>query len=262
MIVRSQASVSYAYSLGNLRINNITSSNAVDTEIRTIKLLGKKTASSEFFRPGDAITYNLIITNTGNYTANNVQVEDELVYQKLIEGSFTYAFLENSKSEVKLTAKEGVLLFEIDELRPYEVCVISYRAVVDNIRDTAIDLRSAPTIKSREVSASQTGELLIKQRYAHIECEKKCADFAYVNTEISYLLTLKNTGNTAAYDIEITDQLPQTFELSKEPDAITFNKLNLDIYAFDQKTRLLKIYIDKMEPKETAEIVIKGKIVK
>ena len=60
-----------------------------------------------------------------------MQVEDELVYQKLIEGSFTYAFLENSKSEVKLTAKEGVLLFEIDELRPYEVCVISYRAVVD-----------------------------------------------------------------------------------------------------------------------------------
>ncbi|HHZ18609.1 MAG TPA: DUF11 domain-containing protein [Acholeplasmataceae bacterium] len=262
MIVRSQASVSYAYSLGNLRINSVVSSNAVDTEIRTVKLLGKKTASHEFFRPGDVITYNLVITNTGNFAASNVLIEDELSYQKLVEGSFTYSFLENSKAEARLLEKAGGLAFEIDELRPYEVCIISYRTVVDDIRDTTVDLRSAPTIRSKEIPATPAGELLIKQRYAHLECEKKCVDFAYLNTDISYLLTLKNTGNATAYDIEITDQLPQTFELAKSPDTVVFNKLNLDIYTFDQKTRLLKIYIDKMEPGETAEIVINGKIVK
>ncbi len=118
MIVRSQASVSYAYSLGNLRINSVVSSNAVDTEIRTVKLLGKKTASHEFFRPGDVITYNLVITNTGNFAASNVLIEDELSYQKLVEGSFTYSFLENSKAEARLLEKAGGLAFEIDELRP------------------------------------------------------------------------------------------------------------------------------------------------
>ena len=71
-----------------------------------------------------------------------------------------------------------------------------FLSVVD-IRDTRYRPGSAPTIKSRKYRRPRPANL-IKQRYAHIECEKN-ADFAYVNTEISYLLTLKNTGNTAAY---------------------------------------------------------------
>jgi len=262
MIVRSQASVSYAYSLGNLKINNIINSNAVDTEIRTVKLLGKKTANSEFFRPNDVITYNLVLTNTGNSVANHVTVNDELNHQKMVEGSFTYSFLENSKSVVKMKVSDNNLLFEIDELKPYEVCIISYQAIINDIDDISVNLQSSSSIYSKEVPPIATNKLNLKQRYAKIECEKKCVDYAYLNTEICYHLVLKNIGNAPAFDIEITDQLPQTFELAKAPDAITINDKSQDIFAYDKKTRILKLYIDKMEPQDKTNIVIKGKIIK
>lgn len=262
MIVRSQASVSYVYSLGNLKINNLVNSNTVDTEIRTVKLLGKKIASNEFFRPNDVMTYSLILTNTGNCPANKVILEDKLIHQKMVEGSFTYSFLEKSKSVVKALRDGEKLTFEIDELKPYEICIISYQTVIDDIRDITVDLESSSSISSNEISPIPTNKLNIKQRYAKIECEKKCVDYAYLNTDISYHLILENKGNTTAYDVEISDQLPLTFELGRSPDAITVNKECLDIYTFDTKTGLLKIYIDKINAREKVDIVIKGKIIK
>jgi len=262
MIVRSQASVSYVYSLGNLKINNLINSNTVDTEIRKVNLLGTKTASTQFFRPNDVITYNLVLTNNGNSSANNVQIKDELHHQKLIEGSFSYLFLEKSKSLVSLSSKENELFFKIEELKPHEVCIITYQAVIDDITDIGLNLNSTANVSSQEMDPTPINKLSLKQLYANVKCEKKCVDFTYLNTEIQYLLSLVNNGNAPAYDIEITDQLPQTFALSQTPDAITINKENLDIYTFDEKTGLLKLYIDKIVPNEQIEIVVKGKIIK
>ncbi len=113
MNVRSQASVTYAYALGNLKIKNITHSNVVSTIVREVGLLAKKIANVEFFKPGDVITYNIIVTNPGNTKATKVTITDELDHQSYVKDSFRYLFLDDSEAEIKLGLKEGALVFEI-----------------------------------------------------------------------------------------------------------------------------------------------------
>jgi len=262
MNVRSQATISYAYALGNLKIKDIATSNVVNTEVRTVSLLAKKTASSEFFKPLDVITYNIIITNPGNSSANKVVINDDLFHQKLVDDSFKYFFLDDSEVKVKLKTNDNNLIFEIDELKPNAVCVILYQVMIDAIDELCVDLRNSSNIYSKEILPFATNKLDIKQRFAKIECLKKTVDYTYLNTDISYLITLKNIGNTDAIDIEVIDQLPQTFELQNTPDAITINNENVDIFTIDDKTNILKFIVDKIEPSSTVEAIIKGRIVK
>lgn len=262
MNVKSQATISYAYALGNLKIKNITTSNVVNTEIRSVNLLAKKTASSDYFKPLDVITFNIIITNPGNSSATNVVINDDLFHQSYIEGSFKYLFLDDSKTKVSMKINENNLIFEITELKPNDVCVISYQVVIDDIDELCVDLRNTSNVYSKEVLPFTTNKLDLKQRYAKIICEKKTVDFTYLNTDLNYLVKIKNTGNVDAIDLEVVDQLPKTFELSKTPDAITVDKKNIDIFVVDKETNTLKFIIDKVEAGKTVEAVIKGKIVK
>lgn len=261
MNVSSQATISYAYALGSLKIKNITTSNVVNTEVRTVNLLAKKTANTEFFKPNDIITYNIVITNPGNSNANDVVINDDLFHQKFVEGSFKYLFLDDSKSKIALKVNENNLIFTIDTIKPGEVCVISYQVIIDDLEEVCVDLRNSSNIYSKEVQPFITNNLNLIQKYAKIECSKKTVDYTYFNTDLSYLINLKNTGNTAAIDIEVIDQLPKTFELSAK-NPIMIGKQSIDIFVFDKETNILKFIIDKIDPNASIEVVIKGKIVK
>ena len=70
-------------------------------------------------------------------------------------GSFTYAF-SGKQNQVKLTAKEGVLLFEIDDCghMKYASFPIGRSSIISATR-----YRPGHANQKREISASQTGEL-------------------------------------------------------------------------------------------------------
>jgi|GEM_PF-812164 len=262
MNVRSQASVTYAYALGNLKIKNITHSNVVSTIVREVGLLAKKIANVEFFKPGDVITYNIIVTNPGNTKATKVTITDELDHQSYVKDSFRYLFLDDSEAEIKLGLKEGALVFEIDELEPKDVCVLSYQAVADKVEEICLDLRNSTCIKSREVKPFTTDQFEIKQRYAKIECTKRAVDQVFLNSDIEYEILLTNKGNVEAVDLEVVDQLPVTFELDSGEDAITVNGKPAEIHVFNKDTRILKLMIDKVLPSETVKVIVRGRITK
>jgi uncharacterized repeat protein (TIGR01451 family) len=154
------------------------------------------------------------------------------------------------------------LIFEIQELNPYDVCILTYQAIVDQIEEICLDLRNCTSVQSKEVQPFTTNKIDIKQRYAKIECKKKTLDHVFLNSDIEYEIILTNKGNVEAIDLEITDQLPSTFELNEAEDAITVNGENVDIYAFNKETHILKLIVEKVDPYETIKIVVKGRITK
>ncbi|MDD4000167.1 MAG: hypothetical protein PHX62_04650 [Bacilli bacterium] len=262
MNVKSQATIAYAYALGNLKIKSITTSNVVSTEVRAVDLLAKKIANTDYFKPGDVITYNIIITNPGNSKATKVNICDDIQFQSFVKDSFRYLFLNDNQADIKVNLKDHNLVFEIQELNPHEVCVLTYQTIVDQIEEICHDLRNSSSVQSKEVQSFTTNPVDIKQRYALIDCKKKALDHVFLNSNIEYEIILKNKGNVEAIDLEIVDQLPTTFELDDTPDAITLNGKNVDIYVFDKTDHTLKLIIDKVEPYEKFKIIVKGKITK
>lgn len=262
MNVKSQASIAYAYTLGNLKIKNITYSNVVNTVVREVELLAKKISNTEYFKPGDVITYNIIITNPGNTKATKVCITDDLAHQTYVKDSFRYLFLDDTVADIKMNLKENGLIFEIDELKPKDVCVLSYQAVVDKVEEICLDLRNCTSIKSKEVKPFTTNPVDIKQRYAKIECTKKALDLVLINSDIEYEIIITNKGNVEAVDLEVIDQLPFTFELDQGEEAITVNGKSVDIYAFDKETHILKFIIERVLPHETVKVLVKGRITK
>lgn len=262
MDVKSQATVIYAYAQGNLKVKSISTSNVVNTEIRTVDLLAKKTSNIEFFKPLDVITYHIIITNPGNSTATNVVVKDEICHQKYLNDSFKYLFLDDSKIDVKAIPNEKGITFEIAEIKPGGVLVMSYQAMVDELEDISLDIRNTSNVYSKEVQPFTTNSINIKQQYAKLEVLKKAVDFTYLNTDINYLISIKNIGNVVARDVEVIDQLPLTFELDKSKDAITIDNQAVEKFNLDKKSNSLKLLIDQIEPHSTVQVAVKGRIVK
>ncbi|MCK9470467.1 MAG: DUF11 domain-containing protein [Bacilli bacterium] len=261
MNVVSQAKISYAYAIGNLRIKSITNSNLVTTEVRSVELLAKKTVSSENFKPNDIITYTLVIQNPGNTKVTDVVVNDDLFHQNYIEGSFNYQLMNDSNTDIVVTKNDNNLIFEIKELLPNAVLIITYKVEIDNLEEIAMDIRNIASVQSNEIKPFKTNNIDLKQRFAKIECTKKCVDYTYYNTELAYSIILKNIGNVDAIDLEVVDQLPKTFVLdSKKPVSINNNEI--DIYTFDESTGILKFIVERVESNSQVEVIIKGRIVK
>lgn len=261
MNVVSQAKISYAYAIGNLKIKSITNSNLVTTEVRSVELLAKKCASSESFKPNDIITYTTVVQNPGNTKLTNVVVNDDLFHQKYVEDSFRYLFMDDSKVDIALTINDNNLIFEIPELNPNAVVILTYKVEIDNIDELSMDIRNVANIHSNEIKPFKTNNIDLKQRFAKIECVKKCVDYTYYNTDLAYNIILKNVGNIDAIDIEVVDQLPKTFELDSKK-AISVNNNEIDIFTFDEETKILKFIVEKVPANKEVEVIIKGRIVK
>jgi hypothetical protein len=261
MNVVSQAKIAYAYAIGNLKIKSITNSNLVTTEVRSVELLAKKCVSQDSFKPNDIITYTTVIQNPGNTKLNNVVVNDDLFHQKYVEDSFKYLFMDDTTCDITLSKNDNNLIFEIPYLNPNAVVILTYKVEIDNIEELSMDIRNVANVHSNEIKPFKTNNLDLKQRFAKIECVKKCVDYTYYNTNLSYSIILKNVGNVDAIDIEVVDQLPKTYQLdAKHP--ITINNVDIDIFTFDEDTKILKFVVEKVPASSEVEVIIKGKIVK
>jgi len=233
-------------------IANVATINEVDIEVeiptRGAILTGSKEVSDAsgdgFASPGEELTYTLTIRNTGNMSAFDVEVKDDLA--DLI------AHIDNpDTNEVKIsidgvptTSKTVADLrsgFTIDEIEADSVVVITFSVTVVDDLDVEVvtELANKATLGDDEIEIEiPTGEI-------DLECAKEVEDsdgdgFASPGEVLTYTITVTNHGTVSAFDViikdELTDVMVAVNELSLAPVTVshagsTVNKTIADLQA-------------------------------
>lgn len=255
MEIKSIAKIKYSYDLDGISLQGLAQSNIVQTEVRKFDLLLKKLSNQEFFQPNDIITYTLVMSNTGNYKNTNVIIKDLLSNQELIDYSIKTMSLSNNKVNANYSLENDFLTISIDEILPNEVIIITYKI---RALDNTSQIKLLTTIRSDEITQKEINNNSLKQGFAQIECIKTVSDdVTFINTDLTYILQLSNKGNISAYNVEVYDELPITFELDQY-NPVT---LNNNLINYQLEGNILKLLIPAIEPNNILDIKINGRII-
>lgn len=161
-----------------------------------------KSVNLPFANPGDQPTYSVTITNTGNDNAVNVTLTDVLPagFTFIDGGAATKAFalgnLEKGKS-VTTTYKVGI---------DFVVAAGTY----DNLATAKADNHGSITAKAPlEV---RIPVVLAAELTPILSLEKRVNEkTANPGDDVTYVVTIANSGNAAAEDVRLTDTLPSDF---------------------------------------------------
>lgn len=257
MNVKSIARVKYSYNLDGINMTGNTTSNVVSTEVRKMGLLARKFSSSDFYKEGDILTFSIIIQNTGNYPVNNVVLTDYTNGQELLLSTIRYSTLTNNEFlACEYEYLNNNLVIKLNSINPNTTCIINYKSIITT---SANSISSTLKISSDEIAETTSLPLDLKQGYAQIECIKKVnEDFTYLNSDLTYELTLKNTGNMSAYNVEVFDELPSTFQLDSQY-PIMLDGSSIDYQLNDN---VVSFILSKIQENEKITIQINGKIIK
>lgn len=262
MNIKSQATIYYTYNLEGKDYKNISSSNTLLTPLKTVSLNAKKMANVSFYKPGDVITYTILVNNQSSFSASEIQISDKFKNQLLLEGSVNFDFLKDEEQKPTLKQTSNSFILTLPHLQEFNAFLVTYKTKVIDDLSLEDEIESYSEITSKETNKVKTNTLSLKQKYAKIICEKSISnDFAYLNTNLTYKITVKNIGNFIANDIELVDELPETFELDKS-NPILINNDSITDFIFNNKNSILKVPLKKLDAGEQIEIFINGKITK
>lgn len=257
MNVKSMARVKYSYNLDGINLTGVTTSNIVNTEVRKMGLLARKFSSSEFYKTGDIISFNIVVSNTGNYHTNNIILEDTIVGQELIPSTVKYYLLDDDKDlDVSYEILDNLLKIKIPKLDGHNICVISYKTIIStNLQSIKSELK----LYSDEIEEIVSKPFDLKQGFARIECYKKVNDnVTFLNSNLTYELTLKNTGNISAYNVEVYDELPSTYSLDlSNPVIYDGNRLDYEL-----NNNILTFALPEVPAQSEVTVLVNGRITK
>lgn len=256
MEVKSMARVKYSYNIEGVNLSGLTQSNIVTTEIRKMSLSVKKLVNTDFYKPQDIITYTIILSNTGNVAITNIVLKDDVKHQNFIMDSLSSFNLNNELNYFNYELKKNTLVINIEEIKAQEVIIITYKTIIcDNIDHITPQLKVA----CDELKDIKEQTIELKQGYAEIECFKKVSnDYTYLNTNLSYELSLINKGNCSAYNVEVYDELPQTYELNAD-NGVTINN---NPVTFKYENNILSFIIPEIPTLAEVNVLVNGKIIK
>jgi len=161
-----------------------------------------KSVNLPFANPGDQPTYSVTVTNTGNDTAINVMLTDTLPtgFTFVDGGTATKTFaLGNMEKGKSVTATYKVAI-------DFSVLAGSY----DNLATAKADNHGSVTAKAPlEV---RIPVVLAAELTPILSLEKRVNEKT-VNPgdDVTYVVTIGNSGNAAAEDVRLTDTLPSDF---------------------------------------------------
>lgn len=260
--LKSQATVCYAYTVGSASIKSISVSNETSLNLREVLLNAKKFVNQNYFKPGEVLSYTILITNNGNFRASNITIDDDLAHQQFLNNSLSLFSLKDSKEiNYKHTVNSQSLVIELESIEAGDVIGINYQAKT-KVEGEPYKIQNCAIIYSDEVVPFETPSVTSETKFASLLVSKKTAtDYTYYNTDLSYLITIYNEGNLEAVDVELSDQLPVTFELNSEK-AIFLNDEEITHFSFDNNSKILKMNLGTIHPKTNYELRVNGRIVK
>ncbi|SCC12579.1 DUF7507 domain-containing protein [Bacillus mycoides] len=210
-VVSNGSSASYQYTVNPSQspVTKNISSNLVSTQINNANLTLTKSTNKQFATIGETISYTILITNSGNTAANNVQLTDPLPNGTILTlGSVTLnGVLQNIDSLVALPI--GTIPGGATFTLSFQVTVINITAqnpIINNAFASyiyTVNPSLPPTSKTTN-SNSVTSTIRLANLHAIKSVDKT---FAEVGDVLTYTFALTNDGNVAANNVLLSDSI-------------------------------------------------------
>ena len=147
---------------------------------------------SQYSNAGDELSFTVVVENTGNVTLNNIEVTDLLSEEIKLLNSLTPGQSEN------LTFIYGVLQNDMDT------------GSLDNLVEAIGFGPGEQKVEADDlvtVTAMQIPELTLVKELAAVNDNPSTTQYSAAGDELSFLLTLENTGNVTLTEINLMDSL-------------------------------------------------------
>lgn len=224
-VVSNGSSASYQYTVNPSQspVTKNISSNLVSTQINNANLTLTKSTNKQFATIGETISYTILITNSGNTAANNVQLTDPLPNGTILTlGSVTLnGVLQNVDSLVALPI--GTIPGGATFTLSFQVTVINITAqnpIINNAFASyiyTVNPSLPPTSKTTN-SNSVTSTIRLANLHAIKSVDKT---FVEVGDVLTYTFALTNDGNVAANNVLLSDSIANG--TSFVPNSVTIN---------------------------------------
>ncbi|MCC2472161.1 DUF11 domain-containing protein [Bacillus pacificus] len=205
----SNASYQYIVNPSQSPVTKNISSNLVSTQINNANVTVTKSTNKQFATIGETISYTILISNSGNTAATNVQLTDPLPNGTILTpGTVTLnGVLQNVNS---------LVAFPIGTIPSGATFTLSFQVTVINIPAQNPIINNAfasylytvnpglpPTSKTAN-SNSATSTI----RLANLQATKSVdKTFAEVGDVLTYTLALTNNGNVTANNVLLSDSI-------------------------------------------------------
>ncbi|MGE6309716.1 DUF7507 domain-containing protein [Bacillus cereus] len=226
-VVSNGSSASYQYTVNPSQspVTKNISSNLVSTQINNANLTLTKSTNKQFATIGETISYTILITNSGNTAANNVQLTDPLPNGTILTlGTVTLnGVLQNVDSLVALPI--GTIPGGATFTLSFQVTVINITAqnpIINNAFASyiyTVNPSLPPTSKTTN-SNSVTSTIRLANLHAIKSVDKT---FAEVGDVLTYTFAVTNDGNVAANNVLLSDSIANG--TSFVPNSVTINSV-------------------------------------
>nr|WP_240515004.1 DUF11 domain-containing protein [Bacillus cereus] len=224
-VVSNGSSASYQYTVNPSQspVTKNIFSNLVSTQINNANLTLTKSTNKQFATIGDTISYTILITNSGNTAATNVQLTDPLPNGTILTpGSVTLnGVLQNVDSLVGLPI--GTIPSGATFTLSFQVTVINITAqnpIVNNAFASYIYTVNPSLPPTSKTANSNSVSSTI--RLANVHAIKSVNQtFAEVGDVLTYTFALTNDGNVAANNVLLSDSIANG--TSFVPDSVMIN---------------------------------------
>lgn len=210
-VVSNGSSASYQYTVNpsQLPVTKNISSNLVSTQINNANLTLTKSTNKQFANIGDTIGYTILITNSGNTPATNVQITDPLPTGTIL--TLGSVFLNGSLQNVN-----SLVAFSLGTVPAGATFTLSFQVTVINIPVQNPIINNAfasylytvnPALPATSKTAN-SNSVTTAIRNANLSVIKFVdKTFAEVGDTLTYTFSLSNSGNVAANNIIISDTI-------------------------------------------------------
>ncbi|MCU5375654.1 cell surface protein [Bacillus cereus] len=226
-VVSNGSSASYQYTVNPSQspVTKNISSNLVSTQINNANLTLTKSTNKQFATIGETISYTILITNSGNTAATNVQLTDPLPNGTILTpGTVTLnGVLQNVDSLVALPI--GTIPGGATFTLSFQVTVINITAQNPIINNAFVSYLysvnpSLPPTSKTANSNSVTSTI----RLANLQATKSVdKTFAEVGDVLTYSFALTNDGNVAANNVLLSDSIANGTAFV--PNSVTINNV-------------------------------------
>lgn len=156
---------------------------------------------------GDTLTYTISVENTGEVTAENPLVSDTLpLNTTLIPGSITGGGTYDSQT--------GIISWQPGDMDPGESIAYEFKAAVESSTPENTTITNIALAELADLLFADTvGTLIVAKPLPELVLTKQVDSAqAYTRDTLTYTISVENTGETEAEDIEVIDFVPEYIE--------------------------------------------------